>query len=156
MPEDTGRLTIVSLASCEESAVLRVSGELDHVSEPFYLERVGAVVAAGYRNLVLDVTALVFCDSRGLNCLLALRWLLHQKEGSLLLACAGRHLTDLVALTGSNDVLPTFATVSQALAALPPEHRPVWPPVAPGTGPCPPSADGSGRSDARAAGTDSV
>ncbi|MDJ1138341.1 STAS domain-containing protein [Streptomyces iconiensis] len=127
---DTDRLSITSLAVGDECAVLRLSGELDHGSEKFYLDRIGAALSAGYRYLVLDVTALVFCDSRGLNCLLALRWLLHRRDGMLLLACVGRRLAHLLAVTGSTEVLPDYASVSQALATLPAEHRPVWPPPA--------------------------
>lgn len=126
---DSDRLAITSLAAGDACAVLRLSGELDHGSEKFYLDRIGATVSAGYRFLVLDVTALVFCDSRGLNCLLALRWLLHRRDGKLLLACAGRHLAALLAMTGSTEVLPVHQSVSHALAALPAAHRPVWPPA---------------------------
>ena len=126
---DADRLSITSLAVRDECAVLRLSGELDHGSEEFYLDRIGSVVVAGYRYLILDVTALVFCDSRGLNCLLALRWLLRRREGRLLLACVGRHMAGLLALTGSTGVLPVYASVSEALQALPDEQRPVWPPV---------------------------
>ncbi|GAA2100026.1 hypothetical protein GCM10009801_72190 [Streptomyces albiaxialis] len=126
---DTDRLAITSLAVRDECAVLRLSGELDHGSEEFYLDRIGAVVVAGYRYLILDVTALVFCDSRGLNCLLALRWLLRRREGQLLLACVGRHMAGLLALTGSDGILPVYPSVSEALQALPDEQRPLWPPV---------------------------
>ncbi len=123
------RLTITELASCEDCAVLRVGGELDQSCETYFLGVLGASVDAGHRYLVLDVTALVFCDSRGLNCLLAIRWILHRQGGRLLLAGAGRRLTELVAQTGSTGLLPTRATVGQALMELPPPARPVWPPA---------------------------
>ncbi|GEB47500.1 MULTISPECIES: STAS domain-containing protein [Streptomyces] len=123
------RLAITPLAVKDECAVLRFSGELDRASEEFYLDRIGAVVASGYRYLVLDVTALVFCDSRGLNCLLALRWLLHRREGRLMLACVGRRLASVLALTGSTEVLPVHTSVSEALRSLPAEQRPDWPPT---------------------------
>ncbi|MGK4905070.1 STAS domain-containing protein [Streptomyces albus] len=126
---ENDRLTITPITVKDECAVIRFSGELDRASEEFYLDRIGAVVATGYRHLVLDVTALVFCDSRGLNCLLALRWLLHRREGSLLLACVGRRLAAVLALTGSTEVLPVFSSVSEALRTLPPEQRPEWPPT---------------------------
>ncbi|MEW2455022.1 STAS domain-containing protein [Streptomyces albus] len=126
---ENDRLTITPITVKDECAVIRFSGELDRASEEFYLDRIGAVVATGYRHLVLDVTALVFCDSRGLNCLLALRWLLHRREGSLLLACVGRRLAAVLALTGSTEVLPVFSSVSEALRSLPPEQRPEWPPT---------------------------
>ncbi|WP_367047748.1 STAS domain-containing protein [Streptomyces sp. Je 1-332] len=129
MPTQTHRLIIHELARCDECAVLRVSGELDQSGEKFFLRTLGASVMAGHRHLVLDVTALVFCDSRGLNCLLGVRWLLRRREGQLLLAGAGRHLAELLTLTGSTEILPRYLTVGQALLALPPAHRPTWPPA---------------------------
>ncbi|MGW6735451.1 STAS domain-containing protein [Streptomyces sp. NPDC055013] len=132
MSTQTNRLTITEVASCDDCAVLRLSGELDQSCETYFLATLGASVAAGHRHLVLDVTALVFCDSRGLNCLLAIRWLLARRSGKLLLAGAGRRLTELLAQTGSTRLLPTYRAVGQALIELPPRERPVWPPAQPG------------------------
>lgn len=129
MSTQTHRLIIHELARCEECAVLRVSGELDQSGEKFFLRTLGAFVMAGHRHLVLDVTALVFCDSRGLNCLLGVRWLLRRREGQLLLAGAGRHLAELLKATGSTEIFPRYLTVGQALLTLPPAHRPTWPPT---------------------------
>ncbi|MGW6274251.1 STAS domain-containing protein [Streptomyces sp. NPDC055060] len=130
MSTQTHRLIIHELARCDECAVLRVSGELDRNGENFFLRALGTFVMAGHRHLVLDVTALVFCDSHGLNCLLGVRWLLRRREGRLLLAGAGRHLAELLKCTGSADFFPSYLTVGQALQTLPPAHRPVWPPTA--------------------------
>ncbi|MEU3742083.1 MULTISPECIES: STAS domain-containing protein [unclassified Streptomyces] len=129
MSTETHRLTITELASCSDSAVLRVSGELDQSCEEFFLRTLGASVEAGHRHLVLDVTALMFCDSRGLNCLLAVRWLLARREGKLLLAGAGRRLSEMLTLTGSTELLPGYRTVGQALQTLPDDQRPLWPPT---------------------------
>ncbi|MEV8318610.1 STAS domain-containing protein [Streptomyces sp. NPDC059900] len=131
MSTETHRLTITELASCSDSAVLRVSGELDQSCEEYFLRTLGASVEAGHRHLVLDVTALMFCDSRGLNCLLAVRWLLERREGRLLLAGAGRRLTEMLTLTGSTELLPAHRTVGQAVLTLPADQRPLWPPTEP-------------------------
>ncbi|MGW2344320.1 STAS domain-containing protein [Streptomyces sp. NPDC001661] len=130
MSTQPSRLSITELTRCEHCAVLRVSGELDQDCEQFFLRMIGARVLAGHRHLVFDVTALTFCDSRGLNCLLAAHWLLQRREGLLLLAGPGRRLIDLLVQTGSSELLPFRPTVSQALTALPQEHRPAWPPPA--------------------------
>ncbi|WP_327351492.1 STAS domain-containing protein [Streptomyces sp. NBC_01304] len=129
MPTQTHRLTITDVASSEACAVLRVSGELDQSCEQLFMGTIGACVDAGHCHLVLDVTALTFCDSQGLNCLLAIRWLLERRGGKLLLAGAGRRLSELLAQTGSTSLLPVHRTVSQALQDLPPAHRPNWPPA---------------------------
>ncbi|MFC7304705.1 STAS domain-containing protein [Streptomyces monticola] len=129
MSAQARRATVAELSSSDGCVVLRVSGELDHTAEQTFLRALGAFVENGHRHLILDVTALTFCDSRGLGCLLAVRWLLRRRERLVLLAGAGRRVTELLALTGSSDLLPVHKTVGQALAVLPAEHRPPWPPV---------------------------
>ncbi|MFD6286502.1 STAS domain-containing protein [Streptomyces sp. NPDC060205] len=129
MSTQTHRLTITQITEGEHCAVLRISGELDQSCEEYFLGFLAAIVDAGRRHLVLDVTALVFCDSRGLNCLLAIRWLLKRLDGRLILAGAGRRLSELLVLTGSTELLPVRRTVGLALLELPEEHRPVWPPT---------------------------
>ncbi|MFF3488684.1 STAS domain-containing protein [Streptomyces sp. NPDC002701] len=129
MSTRTHRLTITEITASEHCAVLRISGELDQTCEEYFLGTLAAIVDAGRRHLVLDVTALVFCDSRGLNCLLAIRWLLKRLDGKLILAGAGRRLSELLVLTGSTEILPVRRTVGSALLELPAAHRPTWPPT---------------------------
>ncbi|MBQ0851445.1 MULTISPECIES: STAS domain-containing protein [Streptomyces] len=129
MSTQTHRLTITQITEGEHCAVLRISGELDQSCEEYFLGTLAAIVDAGRRHLVLDVTALVFCDSRGLNCLLAIRWLLKRLDGKLILAGAGRRLSELLVQTGSTELLPVRRTVGLALLELPEAHRPTWPPT---------------------------
>ncbi|MGH4031094.1 STAS domain-containing protein [Actinomycetota bacterium Odt1-20B] len=131
MSTQTQRLTISTSASSADTSVLRARGELDQSGESYFLTTCGSSIDTGHQYLVLDVTALTFCDSRGLNCLLAIRWLLARRGGDLLLAGAGRRLVDLLAQTGSVRLLPAYLSVSQALAQLPEASRPTWPPAQP-------------------------
>ncbi|MEU9190989.1 STAS domain-containing protein [Streptomyces sp. NPDC048484] len=129
MSTQTHRLTITELTDSDHCAVLRISGELDQSCEEYFLGTLAAIVDAERRHLVLDVTALVFCDSRGLNCLLAIRWLLRRLDGKLILAGAGRRLSELLVQTGSTELLPVRYTVGLALLDLPADQRPAWPPT---------------------------
>ncbi|NBE50801.1 STAS domain-containing protein [Streptomyces boluensis] len=129
MSRQNPRLTISTIASCDDTSVLRAKGELDQSCESYFLAAVGTSINTGHQHLVLDVTPLTFCDSRGLNCLLATRWLLQRRDGKLLLAGAGQRLAELLAQTGSSALLPAYPSVSQALAQLPEASRPTWPPA---------------------------
>ncbi|MFW6723316.1 STAS domain-containing protein [Streptomyces sp. MAR4 CNY-716] len=122
------RLTLDTLSSSTECAVIRVGGELDHGGERLFLDTLGSSVDSGHRYLVLDLTTLTFCDSRGLNCLFAVRWLLRRQGGELLLAAVGRRVTYLLEQTGSTDVIATYRTVREALAHVPEPLRASWPP----------------------------
>ncbi|MBZ4017623.1 STAS domain-containing protein [Streptomyces purpurogeneiscleroticus] len=118
---------MTALASCEAGTVLRISGELDHCTEQLFRTSIGTFLDRGHRHVVLDCATLTFCDSRGLNCLLSLQWLLERRQGRLLLARVRHNVARVLHLTGSGELLRTYPTVSQALATLPGEERPGWP-----------------------------
>ncbi|AZM47104.1 anti-sigma factor antagonist [Streptomyces sp. WAC 06738] len=124
------RLTLHVLSSSAQCAVIRVGGELDHGGERLFLDTVGSCVDSGHRYVVLDLTTLTFCDSRGLNCLFAVRWLLRRQGGELLLAAVGRRVTYLLEQTGSTDVIATYRSVREALEHVPEPLRARWPPGA--------------------------
>ncbi|MFC6066304.1 STAS domain-containing protein [Streptomyces ochraceiscleroticus] len=126
MPLPDG-LEMTALASCEAGAVLRISGELDHFTEQLFRASVGTFLDRGHHHVVLDCATLTFCDSRGLNCLLSLQWLLERRQGRLLLARVRHNVARVLHLTGSGELLRTYPTVAQALATLPREERPGWP-----------------------------
>ncbi|MEU7176850.1 STAS domain-containing protein [Streptomyces celluloflavus] len=129
MSSETRPLAVTAIVREEECAVLRVSGELDLRTEQAFLAEARSLVSAGHRFLVLDLTALRFCDSRGLSCLLALEWLCRRLAGRLLLASLGGRMLRLLAGTQSIGVFSCFPTVGHALAAVPDGSRPSWPPV---------------------------
>ncbi|MGW8375438.1 STAS domain-containing protein [Streptomyces sp. ODS28] len=131
MPGSTPPLRLTTLIDGPECAVMRLAGELDVRSEHQFLTQAGDMVTRGHRYLVLDVTALRFCDSRGLNCLLALEWLCRQFSGQLLLASPGSRLLHLLMLVQVQEIFSCYPTVGHALSAIPPAHRPAWPTAPP-------------------------
>ncbi|MEV0598638.1 STAS domain-containing protein [Streptomyces sp. NPDC050315] len=133
MPLPDG-LEMTALASCEAGAVLRISGELDHCTEQLFRTSIGTFLDRGHRHVVLDCATLTFCDSRGLNCLLSLQWLLERRQGRLMLARVRHNVARVLHLTGSGELLRTYPTVSQALGTLPREERPGWPGAGSGVG----------------------
>ncbi|MGW6394458.1 STAS domain-containing protein [Streptomyces sp. NPDC055103] len=63
--------------------VLRIRGELDLVTSPRIRRRVHDAVAGGRHDLVLDLSAVRFCDSSGVGVLIAARRLLRSCGGRL-------------------------------------------------------------------------
>ncbi|MFD3531369.1 STAS domain-containing protein [Streptomyces sp. NPDC058664] len=125
---DKDRIIVTELLAGGSCAVLRVTGELDLRTETDLLDQAGRRVADGHRYLVLDLTALAFCDSRGLNCLLSLNWLCRHMEGRLLLSGVGSQVMRTLTVSGTGKALRRFPSVSRALAAVPGDERPLWPP----------------------------
>ncbi|GIF72767.1 STAS domain-containing protein [Asanoa siamensis] len=58
---------VISIEPADALVRLRVAGELDMSTAPGLLARIEALAAAGSPRLVVDLTALIFCDSAGLT-----------------------------------------------------------------------------------------
>ncbi|MFI1013436.1 STAS domain-containing protein [Streptomyces sp. NPDC020965] len=74
--------------------VLHIDGELDLVSSPEVRRHVHAAVAAGRRDVVLDLSDVVFCDSSGVGVLIAARRLLQSCGGRLRLVLPARGVVE--------------------------------------------------------------
>ncbi|NGO79152.1 STAS domain-containing protein [Streptomyces sp. YC504] len=75
-------------------AVIQVSGEMDLVTSPTVRQRVHEAVADGRRNVVLDLSEVLFCDSSGVGVLIASRRLLRSCSGRLRLILPARGAED--------------------------------------------------------------
>ncbi|MFD5424300.1 STAS domain-containing protein [Streptomyces sp. NPDC127084] len=90
--------------------VLRIQGELDLVSSPVVRRQVHEAVARGRRDVVLDLSGVVFCDSSGVGVLIAARRLLRSCRGRLRLILPAGGAEDATAVQGAH--------VNRVLAAL--------------------------------------
>jgi anti-anti-sigma factor len=100
------------------AAVVALSGELDLDSVPLLNEHLDAALGSPEtRVVVVDCEHLAFCDSTGLNALLAAR--LRAEEGGPLfrLAALPRSTERMFDITGASDVFELYADLGQALAA---------------------------------------
>lgn len=111
--------------------VLSVQGELDLVSSPVVRRCVHEAVAEGRRDVVLDLSQVLFCDSSGVGVLIASRRLLHSCRGRLRLilpaqgaACGdtspaegyggGSHVNRVLAALGVRRLFSVYADVASA------------------------------------------
>ncbi|MET9364617.1 STAS domain-containing protein [Streptomyces sp. NPDC006632] len=103
-----------ALGNCR---VVRVGGEMDYESAPFFRARLLAEIAQGQRRVVLDLSAMSFCDSAGLNVLVAVWREAHATGVVVVLACVAASLRRMLSITGLSDVLRAYRTVAEAEAA---------------------------------------
>jgi anti-sigma B factor antagonist len=104
--------------------VVRVTGELD-ISTVAQLVRVIGAAASGAAvkppRLVVDLTALEFCDSTGLRALIGAVKEVHVLGGKAVLAVAPAGMLDhLLELSGLREFLRVTDTVDAAVARLTP------------------------------------
>ncbi|AKH82983.1 metal ABC transporter ATPase [Streptomyces sp. CNQ-509] len=112
--------------------VLWVCGELDLVTSPRVRQRVHDAVAEGRRRLVLDLSAVRFCDSSGVGVLIAARRLLSSCGGEFRLilpadggvgasggvsgtaVSGGAHVNRVLAALGVRRLFAVYADVDDA------------------------------------------
>jgi anti-sigma B factor antagonist len=98
-------------------AIVVLDGELDIVTAPGLAQQLAPVARTG-SDLVLDLSAVRFCDCAGLNTFLRLRRLASASGGSLHLAAPTAAMRRLITLVQLEEVLPLAASVDEAVSAL--------------------------------------
>jgi anti-anti-sigma factor len=100
--------------------VLVVDGELDALTAPLLAARIHEQLAAAPAHLIVDLQAVRFFGSSGLNCLLDARELIQQTPG-VQLHIAGmvtRAVARLLEVTGLLERFDSYPTLADALTAL--------------------------------------
>ncbi|MFF4012399.1 STAS domain-containing protein [Streptomyces sp. NPDC001717] len=112
MGDQEDRDTGLWVSSSDQRTVVHVGGEMDIDRAPMLIEGLTAVITqpGGPREIVLDVAEMTFCDSSGINALIAG---LHaaQKHGrNLSLRGPRPQLLRLLELTGTDKLFPITDT----------------------------------------------
>ncbi|MEU1125730.1 STAS domain-containing protein [Streptomyces sp. NPDC005899] len=108
--------------------VLRAHGELDLVSSPVVRQSVHGAVAEGRHDVVLDLSGVLFCDSSGVNVLIATRRLMKSCGGRLRLVLPARGAVDgshVNKVLGALGVRRLFDVYPDAGAATDADARPL-------------------------------
>ncbi|WP_407991545.1 STAS domain-containing protein [Kitasatospora sp. CMC57] len=106
----------------QDTAVISLDGELDLATGPLVTRAVTQALAAGPRQLDLDVAALTFCDAAGLRTILSARRASRVQHAEFQLVGVQPRLHRILALLRVTSLLPPHP--------LPPDRA-----VAPGAGP---------------------
>jgi anti-sigma B factor antagonist len=70
-----------------------------------------------HRVTVVDMSGLRFCDSAGLQVLVGAYKHARSQDGQVMLVLAGAAVSRILAITGVDHMIPTFATLDEALAS---------------------------------------
>ncbi|AZS72204.1 metal ABC transporter substrate-binding protein [Streptomyces lydicus] len=98
------------------SAVVTVSGELDHHTADLLRESLEGCVDDGYARLVVDCSPLEFMDSTGLNVLLGARLKAEAEGGGVHLAGMQPVVARVFEITGAEVVFTVHDSLDAALA----------------------------------------
>ncbi|MFF8606808.1 STAS domain-containing protein [Streptomyces sp. NPDC015346] len=100
------------------TAILTVGGELDIETATFLHHHVANQFLHGRRHLVLDLSALSFMDSSGLNVVIKGSREAREMGGDLHLVAPTPAVRRLLEITGLNVTTPIHADVDEALGAV--------------------------------------
>ncbi|MEU9415878.1 STAS domain-containing protein [Streptomyces sp. NPDC048272] len=103
-------------------ALARVVGYLDIDTAPHLRAQPLALIEQGHRHLILDLAAVTFCDSSGLNALIGILRCAKTADGTLVLAAVPDRLQRMLDLTGLSALLPAHPTAAHALVANTPSQ----------------------------------
>jgi anti-sigma B factor antagonist len=94
--------------------VLALAGEIDMYTAPELRDQIFALIEEDRRPLVVDLTAISFCDSAGVNIAAAARK--HAAENAVMLAIVGLQgrIDKIFRMTGMDRLIPTYATLPEA------------------------------------------
>lgn len=112
----------VDLRDIGPVTVLALTGELDHDTAPALRERLTEALARAARpghrpTVVVDCSGLAFCDSTGLNVLLAARLQADEQGASIRLAALRGHVVRMFDITGAGTVFSIHPDLDDALVA---------------------------------------
>ena len=96
---------VFTTAPAPDALLLRVAGELDMSTAPEFLAKVGDLVGGGAVRLVVDVSALTFCDSAGLTAFVRGDRRCTEAGGWLRLAGARGHVARVIEIAGVAEAL---------------------------------------------------
>lgn len=108
----------VETITARHCLIARVSGEMDYLTEPVFRPQFKELIARAGRFLVLDLSGVSFCDSAGLNVLLGV-WKQAEASGAVVVpARVPEPLRQILEMTGANQVLRVYDTVTEAEAVF--------------------------------------
>jgi anti-anti-sigma factor len=118
-----GRFVEISVRSdCADRpdvAVVRLAGHLDAHTFEEATDRLGELIAEGWRRIILDLGPLKGMSSAGAGSLIGLECRLSDEGGAMVLAAPTAAVREVLELLGLDGVFVITESVDQALAALP-------------------------------------
>ncbi|MFJ7591654.1 STAS domain-containing protein [Streptomyces sp. NPDC097617] len=114
VPEAERARFTVAVEAVDGAVILALAGELDHDTAQPLRDALDTALTPG-RRLLVDLAALGFCDSTGLNVLLNSR--LAAREAGASLELVGLHgpVARMFRITGADGVFPIHPDVTEAL-----------------------------------------
>lgn len=110
----------VSTRQQDDHVVVATTGEIDLHTAPRLQADLAELMQDGSPRLIVDLSGVEFCDSTGVNVLLAAMRRAHEQGGSLSLVSPQAAVRKVLGITGLDSVFPVRESVEEAIR-MPPE-----------------------------------
>lgn len=110
------RMRLYQLDTPDGLVALAVQGEIDLLSAGLLEQALIELAEGGITRMVLEISQVTFMDSPGINTLLRTHRMTTAAGGWLRLACARSPTSDVIRLTGLDQVIPTYTDFESALS----------------------------------------
>ncbi|MBB4771969.1 STAS domain-containing protein [Actinomadura livida] len=108
----------INLMRDDRCTLVRVQGDIDVVSRTRFEEALFEVVDSG-EPMVIDMREVTFCDSTGLNAIVAANRRAGDRGTSVALVALPPRVQRVFRITGIDKFIPIHDTLREAIAALP-------------------------------------
>ena len=98
-------------------AVISIAGELDMATAPRLQAQINELLDNGRSRLVFNLADVSFCDSTGLSVFVRAKNACDGLGGTVRLAAPQRGVQRILEVSGLVEVLPTYSSVEEAVAA---------------------------------------
>ncbi|RKS79464.1 SpoIIAA-like anti-anti-sigma regulatory factor [Actinomadura pelletieri DSM 43383] len=113
----------INLMRDDRCTLVRVQGDIDVLSRERFEEAMFKVVESG-EPLVVDMREVTFCDSTGLNAIVAANRRATEHGTAIALVALPPRVQRVFHITGIDKFIPVYETLREALGALPSTSRP--------------------------------
>lgn len=97
--------------------VVTLDGELDVAGAPELRQRLVELVAAGARDLVVDLDGVTSVDDVGLGVLVGGAWRVRSRGGTFAVVCGAGRVRDVLAVTGLDRAVDVHGSVTDAVTS---------------------------------------
>ncbi|MBX6768477.1 MAG: STAS domain-containing protein [Actinomadura rubrobrunea] len=107
----------VHLMHHDRCTLVRVRGEIDVVTRPRFEQAMFEVIDTG-GPMIVDMRQVTFCDSTGLNAVVAANRRAIERGVPIALVALPPRVRRVFRITGVDEFVPTYETLREALGAL--------------------------------------
>lgn len=92
--------------------------KLDALLAPDFKAELLIVTQEDIDVLIIDLSAVGFCDSSGLSALLLAERQMRERDGGIIVVDKGGKIKSLLEIAKLNGIIPVFSTIEEARAAI--------------------------------------